>query len=258
MRSASSTRLESLPCPTVAIVNGFALGGGFELALACRYRVGVKGDKLSVGLAGSDARHPSRVSAAPCARCASRGVRTAMQMMLTGKTLRADQAKRAGFFDRLVFPADAEAAARELIARQPKPRRAGLLDRLLSLAAGSRLRAPDTHGAGARQGAARTLPGALRHHRSVVEIRRAWRARLPGRSTFHRRAHGGRNLAQPGARVHAAGSAQESGRQDPTYRGARARGRRRRHGWRHRRLVRAARTQRDACRIASSSSSSRR
>ncbi len=60
------------------------------------------------------------------------GVRTAMEMMLTGKTLRADKALRAGFLDRLVYPADAEAAARELINRQPKPRKPRLLDRVLS------------------------------------------------------------------------------------------------------------------------------
>ena len=33
-------RLEALPCPSVAAIHGFALGGGLETALACRYRVG--------------------------------------------------------------------------------------------------------------------------------------------------------------------------------------------------------------------------
>jgi len=42
--------LESLPCPTVALIEGFALGGGLELALACRYRVGVNDDRLTLGL----------------------------------------------------------------------------------------------------------------------------------------------------------------------------------------------------------------
>src|SRR6185436_19022548 len=124
-------RIESLPCASVAIVHGFALGGGLELALACRYRVGVKSDKLSIGLPEVMLGiHPGFGGTVRAVRVA--GVRAAMQMMLTGKTLRADQAKRAGFFDRLVFPADAEAAARELLARQPKPRRASLLDRVLS------------------------------------------------------------------------------------------------------------------------------
>ena len=43
-------RLERLPCPTVAAIHGFALGGGLELALACRYRVAAEEDKLSLGL----------------------------------------------------------------------------------------------------------------------------------------------------------------------------------------------------------------
>jgi 3-hydroxyacyl-CoA dehydrogenase/enoyl-CoA hydratase/3-hydroxybutyryl-CoA epimerase len=133
VRSAQAIfdRLEALPCPTVAVIQGFALGGGFELALACRYRVGVRGEKFSVGLPEVMLGiHPGFGGTVRAVRIA--GVRTAMQMMLTGKTLRAEQAKRAGFIDRLVFPADAEAAARELINRKPPTRRAGLLDRLLS------------------------------------------------------------------------------------------------------------------------------
>ncbi len=124
-------RLEALACPTVAIINGFALGGGFELALACRYRVGVKSDKFSVGLPEVMLGiHPGFGGTVRAVRLA--GARVALEMMLQGKTLRADRALRAGFLDRLVFPSDAEAAARELIARQPKRRQPRLLDRMLS------------------------------------------------------------------------------------------------------------------------------
>jgi 3-hydroxyacyl-CoA dehydrogenase/enoyl-CoA hydratase/3-hydroxybutyryl-CoA epimerase len=133
VRSAQAVlaRIEALPCPSVAIIHGFALGGGLELALACRYRVGVRSDKFTIGLPEVMLGiHPGFGGTVRAVRLA--GVRAAMPMMLSGKTLRADQAKRAGFVDRLVFPADAEAAARELITRQPEPRRAPLLDRLLS------------------------------------------------------------------------------------------------------------------------------
>jgi 3-hydroxyacyl-CoA dehydrogenase / enoyl-CoA hydratase / 3-hydroxybutyryl-CoA epimerase len=123
--------IEGLPCPTVAVIHGFALGGGLELALACRYRVGVRGEKFSIGLPEVLLGiHPGFGGTVRAVRLA--GVRTAMEMMLTGKTLRADKARRAGFVDRLVYPADAQAAARELIVRQPPPRKAGLLDRVLS------------------------------------------------------------------------------------------------------------------------------
>jgi 3-hydroxyacyl-CoA dehydrogenase/enoyl-CoA hydratase/3-hydroxybutyryl-CoA epimerase len=123
--------LESLPCPTVAIIHGFALGGGLELALACRYRVGIRGDNFSIGLPEVMLGiHPGFGGTVRAVRRA--GVRTAMEMMLTGKALRADKAKNAGFLDRLVYPADAEAAARELINRKPKQRQPRLLDRLLS------------------------------------------------------------------------------------------------------------------------------
>src|SRR6185436_14663825 len=74
-------RLEALPCPSVAIINGFALGGGLELALACRYRVGIRGDSLTIGLPEVLLGiHPGFGGTVRSVRVG--GVRTAMSMML--------------------------------------------------------------------------------------------------------------------------------------------------------------------------------
>ena len=43
-------KLEALRCPTVAVINGFALGGGLELALACDYRLVIENPKPILGL----------------------------------------------------------------------------------------------------------------------------------------------------------------------------------------------------------------
>ncbi|HEV8017094.1 MAG TPA: 3-hydroxyacyl-CoA dehydrogenase NAD-binding domain-containing protein [Steroidobacteraceae bacterium] len=124
-------RLAALGCPTVAAIHGFALGGGLELALACRYRVAVGDERLSLGLPEVLLGiHPGFGGTVRSVRVA--GVRTAMQMMLTGKPLRADKARAAGLVDRLVPAAELRSAAREMILNPPAPRRAPLAERLLS------------------------------------------------------------------------------------------------------------------------------
>ena len=103
-------RLEALNCPTVAAIQGFALGGGLELALACRYRVAVGDERLSLGLPEVMLGiHPGFGGTVRTVRIA--GVRPAMQLMVTGKPVRADKALRFGLVDQLVADADQLAAA---------------------------------------------------------------------------------------------------------------------------------------------------
>ena len=127
------TRLANLACPSVAAIHGFALGGGLELALACRYRVGVGDERLSLGLPEVLLGiHPGFGGTVRAVRVA--GVRVAMQMMLTGKALRAEAARNAGLVDRLVPETELRSSARELLLTAPEARRAPLTDRLLNLA----------------------------------------------------------------------------------------------------------------------------
>ncbi len=124
-------RLEALRCPSVAAIHGFALGGGLELALACHYRVGVADERLSLGLPEVLLGiHPGFGGTVRSVRLV--GVRPAMQMMLTGKPVRAEKALQLGFLDRLVPEAELRSAARELVLQPPPRRQAPLAERLLS------------------------------------------------------------------------------------------------------------------------------
>jgi 3-hydroxyacyl-CoA dehydrogenase/enoyl-CoA hydratase/3-hydroxybutyryl-CoA epimerase len=116
-------RIEALPMPTVAAIHGFALGGGLELALACDYRVGADDGRLNLGLPevmlgihpgfGGTVRAPRLI-----------GAPAALDLMLTGRSLRGDAALKLGLIDRLVPRDRLDAAARELAQAPPARRRA--------------------------------------------------------------------------------------------------------------------------------------
>jgi 3-hydroxyacyl-CoA dehydrogenase/enoyl-CoA hydratase/3-hydroxybutyryl-CoA epimerase len=125
-------RLDDLPFPTVAAINGYCLGGGLELALACRHRVCVDDPKVTIGLPEVMLGiHPGFGGTVRTVRVA--GVTTAMDLMLTGKNYRPDKARATGLVDEVV-PADRLREAAKQLALHPRARaRAPLVQRLLNL-----------------------------------------------------------------------------------------------------------------------------
>ncbi len=125
-------RLEALPCPTIALINGFALGGGLELALACRHRISVDDPKTVMGLPEVKLGiHPG--FGGTVRSIALVGVFAAMDMMLTGRNIRPRQAYRMGLVDQIVPARHLERAGRMMALSPPSPRRPGLRERLLGL-----------------------------------------------------------------------------------------------------------------------------
>ena len=113
-------RLETLGKPSIAAINGFALGGGCEVALACSMRLASKSAKLGqpevklgilTGYGGSQ-----RLS-----RLCGKGV--AHELCLTGEMISADEALRIGLVNHVYEPAEllpaAEALAKKIIANAP-------------------------------------------------------------------------------------------------------------------------------------------
>jgi 3-hydroxyacyl-CoA dehydrogenase/enoyl-CoA hydratase/3-hydroxybutyryl-CoA epimerase len=125
--------LEKLPCPTLALINGFCLGGGLELALACRYRIGIDDDKLNLGLPEVKLGiHPGFGGTVRSTRLV--GVIPAMSFMLNGRSVRGREALKIGLLDRLVPATEAREAAKRLALSPPPAKSAPFLQKLLSLA----------------------------------------------------------------------------------------------------------------------------
>ncbi|MEE8463560.1 MAG: 3-hydroxyacyl-CoA dehydrogenase NAD-binding domain-containing protein [Gammaproteobacteria bacterium] len=125
-------RIEALPCPSVALLNGFALGGGFELALACDYRVAADNGRVSVGLPEVKLGiNPGFGGTVRTVRLV--GVSAAMNLMLSGRFLRAEKALKIGLLDRLVPADEMRTAAEKLIRNKPPRQQAPLKEKLMNL-----------------------------------------------------------------------------------------------------------------------------
>jgi enoyl-CoA hydratase len=96
---ATFAKIERLPMPSVAIINGYAFGGGLEMALACTLRIATRNAKMGLpeiklGLI------PGYGGTQWLPRAVGEG--RAMEMILTGRTIDAEEALRIGLVQRLV------------------------------------------------------------------------------------------------------------------------------------------------------------
>jgi len=124
-------RIENLPCPTVALLNGYTLGGGLELALACRYRIAIEGYDRCIGLPEVQLGiHPG--FGGTVRSVALLGVPRALDLMLTGRSLSPVEARNFGLVDGLAAAGEGEAAALRMLARKPARRRPVWYLRLLN------------------------------------------------------------------------------------------------------------------------------
>lgn len=105
---ATFAKIAALEIPSLALINGFAFGGGLEMALACTFRMAVPTAKMGLpeiklGLIpgyGGTQRLPRLI-----------GEGRALEMILTGRTVEAEEALRIGLVNRLAATADPVAEA---------------------------------------------------------------------------------------------------------------------------------------------------
>jgi 3-hydroxyacyl-CoA dehydrogenase/enoyl-CoA hydratase/3-hydroxybutyryl-CoA epimerase len=123
-------RLEGFKIPTVAVIHGFCLGGGLEVALACNTRIAIDNARfgfpevmlgLHPGLGGT-ARFTHLISPLE-----------AMTMMLTGKTIDARKAKSLGLVDAVTQERHVRNAVKDAIFGRLKPHRQGVLAKAMNI-----------------------------------------------------------------------------------------------------------------------------
>ncbi|AHE67059.1 3-hydroxyacyl-CoA dehydrogenase NAD-binding domain-containing protein [Legionella oakridgensis] len=127
-------RIESMSIPTVAIINGFCMGGGLELALACDYRLATDDKSTRLGLPevllgihpgwGGTVRLPRLIG----------GFHALSEVILTGATLSSHKAKKLGFVDDVTPLRQLDRAAVYYVENRPKKHKPAFLQSLSNYA----------------------------------------------------------------------------------------------------------------------------
>lgn len=125
-------KLENLSCSTVAMINGFCLGGGLELSLACKYRVALDAPNTKIGLPevtlgvqpgwGGSIRLPKLI-----------GSMQALSLILAGKIVDARTAYKLGIVDAVEPDRHFKEAAEYYALQSPGTKHAGKLEKFLQL-----------------------------------------------------------------------------------------------------------------------------
>jgi len=122
-------RLEAVRFPSVAVIHGFCLGGGLEVALACQSRIAIDGARFGfpevmLGL------HPGLGGTARLTQLVN--PMQAMTLMLTGKTIDARRAKSLGLVDAVAQERHVRNAVKDAVFGRLKRARPGLLNTILN------------------------------------------------------------------------------------------------------------------------------
>ena len=162
-------RLEAVKFPTAAVIHGFCLGGGLEVALACQMRIAIDGARFGfpevmLGL------HPGLGGTARFTRLVN--PMQAMTLMLTGKTIDARRAKSLGLVDAVTEERHVRNAVKDAVFGRLKRAQPGFLNTVLNAGSGARPSRFAHADRGCEGCSGRTLSGALRPDRPLGEARR--------------------------------------------------------------------------------------
>ena len=124
-------QLDNIQCPTIAVINGFCMGGGLELSLACDYRIALEDPKTRLSL--PEVRlgiHPGYGGTVRVLRHVNPLI--AMDLMLTGRSVSTGYAKKIGLIDDAVPLRLLNNVANKILLSKPEKKKAPKISKLLN------------------------------------------------------------------------------------------------------------------------------